>query len=409
MVRFIIIQLIFFSSNQAASAGTGLAPVELIAAWEFNNPGRFIKKKPRSKGREKSSKDHRIRFNSKVPFHKKAEAVDELAWALDQSDLLGVSTHHPGGMHGGNHGGNSLGGSKGGMGNNNKVQPSLVSPAPGSVGGPVTPAGAITPKGGPGSVRTPGVPDLMSPHAPAPPSNGPLTPMDMDSKNPLTPKSVPSYPVPSPFNQEKKPVIKSEILQSVLQQPPNVNSTNSSAPTNTAQSTASSSNVAIKSEPSETEGCYGMSTTQSNLGNSSTLVMNSSGCVKRPPELPMKEYEDDLESEHLRLSDTIFDTESIKLWINHPVKRFKPSDSRHNDPLKPLYRRQSQVEGLNNAHEAVEAPLEANGVKMNEAQVKTEPDSSQSTNRSVNPYGDPYEFSDGHDKRENGQKVRLPI
>ena len=78
------------------------------------------------------------------------------------------------------------------------------------------------------------------------------------------------------------------------------------------------------------------------INNSSNNVINTSqnsNCAtKRPPELPMKEYEDDLESEHLRLSDTIFDTESIRLWLNHPVKRFKPTDLRHNDPFKPLYR-----------------------------------------------------------------------
>ena len=104
---------------------------------------------------------------------------------------------------------NSIGGHNAGNNLNNKQSiPSVSSkaqpsPGPGSVrtpGGPVTPIGCgaapRTPKGGPGSVRTPGgPPDLMSPRGPA--SNGPLTPMEMDSKmNPATPKSVgpPSYP-----------------------------------------------------------------------------------------------------------------------------------------------------------------------------------------------------------------------
>ena len=303
------------SSNQATSNLTTTA--DLVSAWDFNNPGRFVKKKSRSKGREKSSKDHRIRFNTKVPFHKKVEAVDELAWALDQTNLLDVSTQHQNGLSG-NSGVNSV------KSENRKTQPSLVSPAPGSVGGPVTPIGAITPKGGPGSVRTPGVPDLMSPGGPAPPSNGPLTPMDMDSKNPLTPKSVPSYPVPSPLiqNQEKKPVIKSEILQSVLQQPPNsttavTNTTNTSANSNPA---STNNNFVVKTEHNSED-------VLTHLSNNMATIQ---GCTasKRPPELPMKEYEDDLESEHLRLSDTIFDTDSIRLWLNHPVKRFKPTDSR---------------------------------------------------------------------------------
>ena len=84
---------------------------------------------------------------------------------------------------------------------NKKAQPSLVSPAPGSVGAPMTPV--FTPKG---SVRTPGGADLLSPRAP--PSNGPLTPMDIADcgKQPLTPKSVPSYPIPSPFDNKPKSV-----------------------------------------------------------------------------------------------------------------------------------------------------------------------------------------------------------
>ena len=62
-----------------------------------------------------------------------------------------------------------------------------------------------------------------------------------------------------------------------------------------------------------------------------------SAAVKRPA-LPTKEYEVDLESENLHMSEHIFDTSSIRLWLNHPVKRFKPTDSKHNDPYKPAYR-----------------------------------------------------------------------
>ena len=87
--------------------------------------------------------------------------------------------------------------------NKKAQQPSLVSPAPGSVGAPVTPV--FTPKG---SVRTPGGADLLSPQCGAPPSNGPLTPMDSADcgKQPSTPKSVPSYPIPSPFDNKPKSV-----------------------------------------------------------------------------------------------------------------------------------------------------------------------------------------------------------
>ena len=73
--------------------------------------------------------------------------------------------------------------------------------------------------------------------------------------------------------------------------------------------------------------------------------------------------------------------------------------------MKPLYRRQSQVEGVSgNAHEAVEAPSEVNGVKVSDVQIKQEPDSSHNPSNRVNPFGDPYEFSDGQG-RENGSKV----
>ena len=46
------------------------------------------------------------------------------------------------------------------------------------------------------------------------------------------------------------------------------------------------------------------------------------------------------------MSEAIFDTNSIRLWLNHPVKRFKQTDSKHNDPFKPAYRRPSQVDGM---------------------------------------------------------------
>ena len=108
--------------------------------------------------------------------------------------------------------------------------------------------------------------------------------------------------------------------------------------------------------------------------------------------MPIKEYEEDLETEHLRLSDTIFDTDSIRLWLNHPVKRFKPTDSRHNsDPLKPLYRRQSQADVLFNV-EAVEVPA-------------IDPANMMYIKQEAQNNADPYSYEYGDDKRENGPKV----
>ena len=404
------------ASSVAGSADNLMTTSELVSAWDFSFPGRYVKKKPRNKMREKSSKDQRIRFNSKVPFHKKADTVDELSWAMDQSDMLGGPV-----------GPNAAGGNSGSNSVNLKpssnsqmrgtVQPSLVSPAPGSVGGPVTP---FTPKGGPGSVRTPGAPDLLSP--PAPPSNGPLTPLDMDSKqNPGTPKSVPSYPMPSPFSNsnsvgdsgKKQPpsastttantVVKSEILQSVLQQPPT-----GSAPTGMTPGSAFNVKSEIDSNSDETSEAVNITGNVNNMGG---------GSFKRPA-LPMKEYEGDLETEHLRLSETIYDTDSIRLWLNHPVKRFKPTDSRHNDPFKPLYRRQSQAELLTSNDNAA-MMNDSTAVSTNTMMTKIEPNLELSIKQEpvsngnamgatarYNSFGDPYEFSDQGDRqRDNSAKV----
>ena len=411
------------ATNSASNAATSdnIPTSELVSAWDFSFPGRYVKKKPRNKMREKSSKDQRIRFNSKVPFHKKADTVDELSWAMDQSDLLGGSMgpQNAGGPAGSANVNRSGPGSNGGQ-MRSTVQPSLVSPAnPGSVGGPVTP---FTPKGGPGSVRTPGAPDLLSPPG-APPSNGPLTPMDMDSKNPGTPKSVPSYPMPSPFSAaeqaNKKPnvtstttantVVKSEILQSVLQQPPASSS---------ASNSATAFNVKTELDNTTDENASEDKNNATSSSSSSNSSMSALSSFKRPA-LPMKEYEGDLETEHLRLSDTIYDTDSIRLWLNHPVKRFKPTDSRHNDPFKPLYRRQSQAELLTNSDQANQITQNAtveslsnNDLKPNlELSIKQEPVSNGNINNTArfNSFGDPYEFSDQDKQRDNANKVRNTI
>ena len=78
------------------NSASNLMTSDLVSGWDFSYPGRYVKKKPRSIKREKSSKDRRDRFNPKVPFHKKPEAVDELTWALDQSDMLGAAGHSVG-------------------------------------------------------------------------------------------------------------------------------------------------------------------------------------------------------------------------------------------------------------------------------------------------------------------------
>ena len=295
---------------------------DLVSAWDFAYPGRYVKKKLKSTRREKTSKDHRIRFNSKVPFHKKQESVDELTWSMDYVDISGLpgSGSHLTGLH------NATPGSAvGGVNTNTNSVPSnaptpnnqpgkskahqtsLVSPAPSggprSVGGPVTPV--FTPKG---SVRTPGGADLLSPHPP--PSNGPLTPLDIDTK-PSTPKSVPSYPIPSPF--DKKPVLTplgagSGTTPGVPSQAPASN-----------KSETMTSGLQIKSEPPDgtvpdeifDPAASGRESAAGGAvgGTGNTPILPAA--IKRPA-LPTKEYEDDLENEHLNMSETIFDTSSIR-------------------------------------------------------------------------------------------------
>ena len=48
---------------------------DVLSNWEFCNPGRIVKKKRRS-NRDKSKE--RVRFTSRVPFHKKPDVVDAI-------------------------------------------------------------------------------------------------------------------------------------------------------------------------------------------------------------------------------------------------------------------------------------------------------------------------------------------
>ena len=223
----------------------------VLAHWDYGNPGRIVKKRPpsnknssssRSSGRDRYSKNnlHGHKFvNSKIPYHKKADAVDELAWTFGQTEMMIDRTHgiplsdvdgvgpsstlhpHPHFLHPLEERANEKGGPA-------SIHTHCM-PSPASVN-PVTPlsvSNALTPKQcGPGSVppssiasqsaRTPGDPaSLRSPY-PHTLSNGPLTPaMDTESKlGPTTPKSIggpPSCgptvpPLGSPFGQRGKNV-----------------------------------------------------------------------------------------------------------------------------------------------------------------------------------------------------------
>ncbi len=400
---------------------------DLLSAWDFGNPGRYVKKKKRNP----KSKDHQKRFNSKVPFHKKVETLDDLAWALDQSELLG--TNNVVGNMGG--GGGSLNNSRGPGSNNPNDStkssirdgnpPSLVSPAPGSVG-PVTPLGISTPK------------------APGPPSIGPPTPMDVDIKQPSTPKSVPppSYPpVPSPFTEKKVP------LPAGSGGMPQVNGSAGGPGSSSENLTtgATTTNIVVKSENDLSIAQQPNQNSQQQQQVSNVLpyfgpraAAEAAGAddetnpaylpvwSSKRPALPAKEYEGNTKTKVEALSKNILETDNMKNWLNHPVKRAKLSEpqsrgvvgsnasgnssglnnsnssnsssagggANSGDPARPLYRRHSVADGL--------AGNEVNRGGDNADAVKVKQEPSEPAAKGNNFGGDPYEFSDGQDKRENG-------
>jgi hypothetical protein len=270
--------------------------------WDYGNPGRIVKKKAKARTTTREKSKDKTRFNSKFPFHKKAEALDELAWALDHNEMLGSG---PGatGNHGAGHGQANQRSSMRPPGSVRAADSIAHSPA--SVGAAPTPlAGVMTPKADPGSVRTPG--DFSASVA---------SPAD---KNPCTPKSVSSaYPVPSPYpTADKKPEIKSEFDDS-------------------ATTTAATSTSYANSQKTD------LSNSENPLYGNSSEFGNFSFNLKRP-RLPLKEYESGLESEAGSISDGIYETDFLQHWLNHPVKKFRPAEHRSGDPLRPMYRRASQ-------------------------------------------------------------------
>ena len=341
---------------------------DLVSAWDFGNPGRFVKKKKRNA----KSKEHQKRYNSKVPFHKKVETLDDLAWHLDHSMMLGADGGH------GVHANGTLNSSRGPASNNPNDStksscrdgnpPSLVSPGPHSAG-PVTPLGISTPK------------------APGPPSIGPPTPMDVDSKQPSTPKSVPpsSPPVPSPFPEKKVPLPLGSGGQ------PSGGSASQGSSSSGSENQNNSSVVKSENSNGVPGGAPNQPTTQQ-VPNVSTYfgpkaeaaaeddvaaVATLTALSCKRPALPSKEYERELKTDD-KLTDNIFDKESLKSWLNYPVKRVKLSDPKsNNDPLRPLYRRPSQLDGL------TKNDFRADSIES--VKVKSEPDS----NGKVNSFGDP--------------------
>ena len=315
--------------------------------WEFANPGRFMRKTKKSRQSSRDKSRDRNRFiNSKIPFHRKVDLIDDLAWTMGQTNMMmggpvGPSAvGHPAGANGGQQSGNGTGGgpkSVGNMGPPGSVKESNIF-SPASVG----------------SVLTPKAPaqSLLSPLPP--PSNGPLTPLESgaDSKNlataPHTPKSVPQYSgVASPFTNVKSVEPPGSVGKKMDQAPGSVkaeskehlgdlvNSIKTESGGATAQdqglgggsgTVLNSSNVFLSN--SNAAGDH------DNGGHVSSSFLHRTPPYKRPA-LPMKEYEDELGKEGT-LSDNIYDYKSMHHWLNHPVKKFKPSsESRSGDhPLR---------------------------------------------------------------------------
>ena len=336
-----------------------------------------MKKKPKGRTSSREKSKDRSRFNSKFPFHKKAEALDELAWALDHNEML-CGGANLAANHGASHGQANQRSGMAAMRPPGSVRAlDSIAHSPASVGAAPTPlAGVMTPKGGPGSVRTPG--DFSASMA-----------SPADCKPPSTPKSVPpSYPVASPYpQQDKKPEIKTEFDESSM--PASTTSVNVTATTTTSSYVNSS--LGAKSE----------------LTSCEHLSENSSLPLKRP-RLPLKEYESGLDSEVGSLSDSIYDTQYLHHWLNHPVKKFRPNEMKPGDPLRPMYRRPSQ---------SSDSPKMASDIRM---EVE-EDDSSASNNRNSDPAEvnvktqttgikqEPFEFGDGQDIKKELKVIILNV
>ena len=172
-------------------------------------------------------------------------------------------------------------------------QSSVTGHSPASVG-------PVTPGPGPLSVKSESMMPLLSPHTsgPATPAYTPGDPHCSISFNPATPstpggpKSVP----PSPFRPVNPPL------------------------------------PGVKTE----SGGAGVSQVLSNGLTSSSSKPSLQG--KRPL-LPSKEYEEVKDSLVL---NSAYDYSSMSAWLQHPVKKSRPSEGPRSTPVRPMHRRKSQ-------------------------------------------------------------------
>nr|CAD7425183.1 unnamed protein product [Timema monikensis] len=237
-----------------------------------------------------------------------------------------------------------------------------------SVGSPASaaPSPLPNPHSQPASVppADPTMPTL-SPHPPAPPQ--PSTPLEAQDK--VTPAATPSdlngpKSVSSVSNQL---LVKCVLLNVQVFSP-----------------YPAASSVEAAPKPVDTMvGSQGPASTHS-VAAPNPVAPPEPPVLKRP-NLSSKEYEDEEELH----SELLYDYSTLDAWeglLNHPVKRFKPSDLRPAEPVRPRPQRQSSTD-----HQP--SPTNPNLVQTIKQEIKQEPCLMEmDDNVQPNKGSDPYDF-----------------
>ena len=271
----------FANNEREAGAGGDINSNNLSQAlnsWEFRNPNKTFKRKNRRV--KKELKDIKgSKFRGGNPMFKKGEFGDPIMWGLDQDGFNSARMSSTA----------------------HAQQSSVTGHSPASVG-------PVTPGPGPLSVKSETAMPLLSPHTsgPATPAYTPGDPNCRISFNPATPSTPggpksagpPTSVPPSPFRPVNPPL------------------------------------PGMKTENGAAGGGVGSSGGVSSSTNSS----KQSGEGKRPL-LPSKEYEEVSDSLVL---NSAYDYSSMSAWLQHPVKKSRPSEGPRSTPVRPMHRRKSQ-------------------------------------------------------------------
>ncbi|XP_046987073.1 mediator of RNA polymerase II transcription subunit 13 [Schistocerca americana] len=143
-------------------------------------------------------------------------------------------------------------------------------------------------------------------------------------------------------------------------------------------------------------GSQGPASAHSTAPSHPTTTMQEVPLLKRPI-LTSKEYENILMEEEQPLK-LLYDYSAIDAWLNHPVKRFKPCESKSGDPSRhSAYTRRMSPSDLYSSHQHAASPPNGMSQPFMRQEIKQEPgcgmmmevESVQLSKRS-----DPYEFDD---------------